>query len=109
MDGAFSEERCAAGDDEPAAALAQLLSSAAQLLPRAQRSLVVLPADGPGPAVRIAAEASGGADGSDARSAGLPIAAGTEPSCILLYRSFARRPRPAARQSCALVAVLKSK
>ncbi|EIE19378.1 hypothetical protein COCSUDRAFT_44718 [Coccomyxa subellipsoidea C-169] len=55
------------GGDESAAVLAQLLSTSARLLPRAQRALCVLPDDHGGPALQLAAEAGSGPDGADAR------------------------------------------
>lgn len=59
--------------------LAQLLSSAARLLPRAQRALCVLP-DQDAPALQLAAEAAIGRDGAEPRNAALPIVTGNAPS-----------------------------
>ena len=57
--------------------LAQLLSSAARMLPRAQRALCVLP-DKDAPVLQLAAEASIGPDGTDSRSVALPIVTGMD-------------------------------
>jgi hypothetical protein len=57
--------------------LAQLLSSAARMLPRAQRALCVLP-DKDAPVLQLAAEASIGPDGTDPRSVALPIVTGMD-------------------------------
>ncbi|BDA43683.1 E3 ubiquitin-protein ligase HOS1 [Coccomyxa sp. Obi] len=61
------------GGDDSAAALAQLLASAARLLPRAQKALCVLP-DQDGPGLQLAA--GSGSVSDEQRSAALPIVTG---------------------------------
>lgn len=69
--------RDGAGGDDSAAALAKLLTSAAQRLPRAQKALCVLP-DQDGPGLQLAAGLNRASD--DQRSSALPIVTGMLPS-----------------------------